>query len=240
MSWADDPPRVSGGAAQVSARAWSDGPDALLDQAPRGLYRIQIRGVGGQELQRRAALFDELADAPVFVCPEIVQDDDVPRPQSRGEAPATHATKRSALAVCQLVRIVSQRSARIAPIIVKLSPPFIGRGSTTTAPRWTHACDRPIARFAPDSSTNTSRAGSTPVAHWRNAARLARTSGRSCSAGRGRFFKHVSRPPQRAQDTRPMDPVRQGHPPGVYARQFPGGGIRRVPDDRVHHLEHHG
>ena len=87
MSWADDPPRVSGGAAQVSARAWSDGPDALLDQAPRGLYRIQIRGVGGQELQRRAALFDELADAPVFVCPEIVQDDDVPRPQSRGEAP---------------------------------------------------------------------------------------------------------------------------------------------------------
>ena len=154
--------------------------------------------------------------------------------------PATHATKRSALAVCQLVRIVSQRSARIAPIIVKLSPQCIGRGSTTTAPRWTHACDRPIARFAPDSSTNTSRAGSTPVAHWRNAARLARTSGRSCSAGRGRFFKHVSRPPQRAQDTRPMDPVRQGHPPGVYARQFPGGGIRRVPGDRVHHLEHHG
>ena len=87
MSWADDPPRVSGGAAQVSARAWSDGPDALFDQAPRGLYRIQIRGVGGQELQRRAALVDELADAPVFVCPEIVQDDDVPRPQSRGEAP---------------------------------------------------------------------------------------------------------------------------------------------------------
>ena len=80
MSWADDPPRVSGGAAQVSARAWSDGPDALLDQAPRGLYRIQIRGVGGQELQRRAALVDELADAPVSVCPEIVQDDDVPRP----------------------------------------------------------------------------------------------------------------------------------------------------------------
>ena len=36
--------------------------------------------------------------------------------------PATHATKRSALAVCQLVRIVSQRSAQIAPIIVKLSP----------------------------------------------------------------------------------------------------------------------
>ena len=54
------------------------------------------------------------------------------------------------------------------------------------------------------------------------------------------FLKHVSRPPQRAQDTRPMDPVRQGHPPGVYARQFPGGGIRRVPDNRVHHLEHHG
>ena len=188
MSWADDPPRVSGGAAQVSARAWSDGPDALLDQAPRGLYRIQIRGVGGQELQRRAALFDELADAPVFVCPEIVQDDDVPRPQSRGEAPGHPRDEAVGIGRLPAGRIVSQRSARIAPIIVKLSPQCIDRGSTTTAPRWTHACDRPIARFAPDSSTNTSRAGSTPVAHWWNAARLARTSGRSCSAGRGRFF----------------------------------------------------
>ena len=94
MSWADDPPRVSGGAAQVSARAWSDGPDALLDQAPRGLYRIQIRGVGGQELQRRAALFDELADAPVFVCPEIVQDDDVPPAAVSGRGPRS-PTRRS-------------------------------------------------------------------------------------------------------------------------------------------------
>ena len=209
MSWADDPPRVSGGAAQVSARAWSDGPDALLDQAPRGLYRIQIRGVGGGRNCSVAPRCSMSWRTRRSLCaPRLSRTTMSPGRSLGARPPATHATKRSALAVCQLVRIVSQRSARIAPIIVKLSPQCIGRGSTTTAPRWTHACDRPIARFAPDSSTNTSRAGSTPVAHWRNAARLARTSGRSCSASRGRFFKHVSRPPQRAQDTRPMDPVR--------------------------------
>ena len=153
---------------------------------------------------------------------------------------ATQVTKRVALAVCQPVCSVSHRSARIAPIIVKLFPQFIGRGSTITVPRGTHACDRPIARFAPDSSTKTSRAGSTCAAHWRNASRLAWTSGRSCSAGRGRFFKHVSRPSQRAQHTRSMDPVCPRDPPVVHARQVLGGGIRRLPDDCVQHREHHG
>ena len=155
--------------------------------------------------------------------------------------PATHATKRSALAVCQLVPIVSQRSARIAPIIVKLSPQCIGRGSTTTAPRWTHACDRPIAQIRARFIHKHEPRGIYPRGPLAERGALGADVGpvlfREPADG---FFKHVSRPPQRAQDTRPMDPVRQGHPPGVYARQFPGGGIRRVPGDRVHHLEHHG
>jgi hypothetical protein len=101
---------------------------------------------------------------------------------------STHRTNRSAFAVCHAVANVSHRSPRIAPIMVRLLPQFIGRGSTTTWPLRTHACERPIARLAPDSSTNTSRAGSMRAAQARNAARAAWTSGRSCSAGRGRFF----------------------------------------------------
>ena len=56
---APDAPGSLGGGTQRMCRGRCDGADALLDQAPRGLYRIQIRGVGGQELQRRAALFEQ-------------------------------------------------------------------------------------------------------------------------------------------------------------------------------------
>jgi hypothetical protein len=66
-----------------------------------------------------------------------------------------------------------------------------------------YACERPIARFAPDSSRKTSRRGSIRSTPRRNDARSAWTVARSCSAGRDRFFEHVSGPLQRAQHTQP-------------------------------------
>ena len=87
MSRPNDPPRLLGRAPQRPAGAWRDGPDALLDQAPRGLDRIQIRRIGGQKAHRCTALFDEPAGSPIFVRSEIVEDHDVPGPQFRGESP---------------------------------------------------------------------------------------------------------------------------------------------------------
>jgi hypothetical protein len=45
----------------------------------------------------------------------------------------------------------------LPPTNVRLSPQFIGRRSTYSSPRMTYACGRPIAMFAPASSTNTKR-----------------------------------------------------------------------------------
>jgi hypothetical protein len=79
---------------------------------------------------------------------------------------------------------VSHRSTAIAPISVRMSPPVARAGSTNTLPRGSHACERTIARLAPDSSRNTNRRTSTRPIHCRNACRSAWTAGRSCSAGR--------------------------------------------------------
>ena len=59
----------------------------------------------------------------------------------------------------QPVASVSQPSIRMAPTIVRLAPQLIGRGSMSSVPRGSQACERPIARLAPDSSRNTSRRG---------------------------------------------------------------------------------
>ena len=60
----------------------------------------------------------------------------------------------------QQVPMVTHPAQRIAPMSVRLSPQFMGRGSTYSSPRLTHACDRPIAIFTPASSIATSRCGS--------------------------------------------------------------------------------
>ncbi len=91
----------------------------------------------------------------------------------------THRTKRSAFAVLKIVRIVIQPDRRIAPIIVRLVPQFIGRGSTSSSPQRIHACERLIARFAAASSRKTSRDGSTPFSRRRNRRRFCWTSGAS-------------------------------------------------------------
>ncbi len=100
----------------------------------------------------------------------------------------THVKNVSLFTARHFVHNVTHPSLRNAPTIVRLSPQFIGRASTYAVPRWTHAWDRPIAMLAPASSMKTKRSGFTRPIHLRNASRLARTSGRSISAGRGRFF----------------------------------------------------
>ena len=47
----------------------------------------------------------------------------------------------------QLVASVSQPSARMAPTSVRLRPQFMGRGSISSVPRGSHACERPIAKM---------------------------------------------------------------------------------------------
>ena len=159
----------------------------------------------------------------------------------RGASPSrTHRMKRAFVIARHFVLSVTQRSCRMAPIIVKLSPQFIGRDSTYSSPRGTHACDRPIAMFAPASSRKTSRLGSTCRTHFRNAARLAWTSGRSISLGRGRFFEHISHPMHRAPEARGCGPLRAADAAVVCPAQLGRGAIRSRPDHRVELREVNG
>ncbi len=67
-------------------------------------------------------------------------------------------------------------------------PQFIERGSTNSVPFFIYACERPMRVFAADSSRKTNFEASTVFIQRANFFRAAATSGRSCSAGRGRFF----------------------------------------------------
>lgn len=99
-----------------------------------------------------------------------------------------HLTNRSEFAEPNIVLIVIQPRRRRAPIMVRLVPQFIGRGSSRTSPQRIQACERPIERFAAASSKKTRRSGSTPLRRRKNLARFSWTSGRACSAGRTSFF----------------------------------------------------
>ena len=154
----DDMPRALRDSTQGGARAGRMGPDVAFDESPCGFDGTEVMRVRRQIAQRGA---------------------------SRRR---THSTKNRVLTARHLVFSVTQPVRRIAPINVKFSPQFIGRGSTYSWPRRTHAWERPIARFAPASSSTTKRAGSIVRTHLRNAARFAWMSGRSTSLGRRRFF----------------------------------------------------
>lgn len=119
---------------------------------------------------------------------------------------------------------------RIAPTSVRLSPQFIGRGSTYSSPRGPHTCDQPMARFAPASSRNTRRFGSCRRCHFRNASRWATTSGRSISLGRGRFLVHKALAPQRAVEARRGRSVGPSQAPVVFRTHLRHRGIGDLPD----------
>jgi hypothetical protein len=222
MPWADDVSRALRSASECRTGSRRDRADALLDQGPCGFDGIEVVRVGWQKSQRGSRLFDQGTDRRRFMSREVVQHNDVATPQLPHQVPTHHATKRTVFMAPHVVASVSQRSTRIAPTRVRLSPQLMGRSSMSTVPRGSHACDRPIARFAPDSSTKTRRRGSIRRIHRRNLARSAWTVARSCSAGRARFFEDVSRPLQRPQDTGPMHASLGRHLAVVRARQFVG------------------
>lgn len=86
-------------------------------------------------------------------------------------------------------------------------------GAPVHRPRGIHACHRPIARFAPDSSRNTRRRTSTVAAQARNATRSAWTVARSSSTGCRRAVlrrRDAAVPCRRATSTRPAWPADRG------------------------------
>lgn len=100
----------------------------------------------------------------------------------------TQATKRWVFMAFHAVLNVTHPSKRMAPVMVRFLPQFMGRGSANSSPRRIHAWERPIDKLAPDSSTNTSLSASIRFIQRMKALRFWATSGRSCSAGRRRFF----------------------------------------------------
>ena len=84
----------------------------LLDQAPRRLDWVEVVRIGRQESQGRPARFDELAHGWRLVGAQIIQQHDIPGPESRRQArftrgaPTPHSVSRASLAV---------RAAAIAP-----------------------------------------------------------------------------------------------------------------------------
>ena len=76
--------------------------------------------------------------------------------RSRGASARRTQVRQAGLCIARhLVPRVTQPVRRMAPTSVRLSPQFIGRGSTYSWPRGTHACERPIESFAPASSRKT-------------------------------------------------------------------------------------
>ena len=135
------------------------------------------------------------------------------------------------------VASVSQPSIRMAPTIVRFSPQFIGRGSISSVPRGSHACDRPIARFAPDSSRKTRRRGSTVAAQSWKRARCSWTPHDRAPPAAIVFFEHVSRAVA-TRATRSSDA--RGPPCSAFvvrARQLLGGPVGMLFDERLQQRE---
>ena len=175
-------------AAQERGRAGRDRANALLDQGPARLNRIEVVGVGREELTVAPAASISVRTRGALCAARLSSTTMSPGRRWRTRCRRTQATKRGVVMAPHAVASVTQPSRRIAPTRLRLSPQLRGRGSINSCPRGSHACDRPIARFAPDSSRKTSRSAAIVWAQARNAARSAWTRARSCSAGRDCFF----------------------------------------------------
>ena len=180
-------PRGAGDSPQRWSAAWCVGPNVSFDESPRGLDRIEIVRIRWQPFHACAALFDVERHLGRLVR-GLSSTTMSPRRRRGASRRRTHSMKATLFIARHFVLSTTQPRRRMAPTSVRLSPQFIGRDSTYSSPRLTHACERPIARLAPASSRNTSRRGSCRRTHLTNAARFAATSGRSTSLGRSRFF----------------------------------------------------
>ncbi len=237
MVRANDATRALRGRAQDATRARRHGADALLDQRPAGFDRVEVVRVRRQEPHGGAGVLDRLADGRRFygrpncrarrcrraaaAAPGVA----APRPETAARSWPTSPSPASA----------TRRSAWPPPSSGS-SPQFIGRGSISSVPRGSHACDRPIARFAPDSSRNTK-----PPRIYRGRPGLER---RPLVRGRAHdrvppvaivFFEHVPQSLQRAQDARAMHARRRRRALVVRPRQFLGRAVGTLVDERLQH-----
>src|SRR6187200_1723977 len=74
--------------AQSVSGARSKGADALLDEPPGRLDRIQVVRVRWQKSDTRPAADNDASDARIFVGAQIVEHDDIPGLQARGQTPS--------------------------------------------------------------------------------------------------------------------------------------------------------
>ena len=77
VSWPNDAPGPLGRASQQPGRPGRHGANALLDQGPARLDRIEVVGVGREEFDGSPRGFDQRPDARGLVCREVVQHHDV-------------------------------------------------------------------------------------------------------------------------------------------------------------------
>lgn len=158
----------------------------------------------------------------------IIEHDDIAATQAGHQPALHHSMNRGVFIAPHVVLNVSQRSTRIAPTSVRLSPQFRGRASTRTLPRGTHAYDRPIAKFAPDSSRNTKRRTSTRRSTREKRGARPGLSGCLVPRAASVILKTYPVRCKRPQHTRPMD-VRFGCGALVVrARQLLGRAVRTL------------
>lgn len=180
----DDVSGSLGRHAQPRTRAWGHRPNPFLDQRPARLDRVEVGRVRGQEAHGRPGLFNQGPDSGGLMRRQVIEDHDVVGPQD-GDQPVFDPG-----AEARGVDGASGGPEGQPPIDAdhpdhrQVVAPIHRRGSTSSVPRSSQAWDRPIARFPPDSSRNTSRRASIPAAYSRKRSRSACTRARSCSAGR--------------------------------------------------------
>jgi hypothetical protein len=192
---------------------------ATARSAPCSLDRIDVAGVPWQKMKGRTSRFDQLT-CPFRACGgEVVQMSPGCRCRPRQRTDTGHEA--GVLTAPHVVAKLSQRSPHPRRPWSKLSPQLPCRGSISSVPRGRHACARPIARFAPDSTTNTRRRRA-PAGYPR--VPLGLDGGTSCSAGRGRFFflKTYSCAAG-TEHNRPLDPRRGRGGPAVPASAHQSG-----------------
>ena len=164
-------------------------------------------------MYRRAACPNEAPDFGVAVRLQIIQEHDIARPQARGEELADPRDEGRAVDSLPL-RIQRDPTGRTDGVDHRQVLALVHRPRLDVLVAPSHlrvgSPHRQIrARFIEDDEAGRLDPSLPPQI---KVTRLAWTSGRSISLGRGCFFEHVSRPMDRPDDARPTDPRAAGHP----------------------------
>ena len=87
VMWPDDVARGPRDATQGGGGPWGMATNPSLHEPPRRFDGIEVKRVGRQIPQRRAACLDPRANRGLFVRLEVVHQDDVARSQMRHQGP---------------------------------------------------------------------------------------------------------------------------------------------------------